>query len=179
MKTMMESMPQEKQYSMEELQEKYETITALYDYAEDLVSTVESDLVKNPEVQLAIVEPLIRDIGEAVDVLSEEFILIAESKKQKVQSRASKKHIEAALRKLYLAVHDYQLQVKAAGKKAVNIADNIVKKIQRQVEEIMVIFFEFIQISLQSLMNKTDLDNLRARDARVALMMHQYALGQQ
>jgi len=60
-----------------------------------------------------------------------------------------------------------------------NIADPIVQKIHRQVEQVVIIFVEFIQISLQSIMNKTELEMLKARDARVALMMHQYALSQQ
>ncbi|MGE0753849.1 MAG: hypothetical protein AB7L92_01670 [Alphaproteobacteria bacterium] len=175
-------MQKAKEYSIQELEQKYDTIAALYDMAEDLVGTVESDLVKDPQAQLKIVEPLINDIVDATDVLSEEFILIAESKKKNIQSRASKQHIEAALRKLYLAIGNYNKRVQVNSKKArtilKNIADAIVKKIQRQVEEVVVIFLEFIQISLQSLMNKADLDELRLRDARVALMMHQQSLGQ-
>lgn len=174
---------QEKERSMEELEQQYNTITTLYDYAEDLVSTVESDLVKDPEAQLGVVEPLIADISDAADVLADEFILIAESKKQKVQSRASKKRVEAALRKLYMGLNDYQQRVHDKAKKAhgaiMNIADPIVKKIKEQVEKVVVIFMEFIEISLQSLMNHADLEELRQRNTKIAMMMHQHAMGQQ
>ena len=172
-----------KDTTMEEFEAKYLEITKLYDIAEELVNTVESELVSDPEMQLEMVEPLINDIGDATDVLTQEFILIAESKKHKVQSKASKQHIEGALRKIFGAINDYNARVLNISKKAhgsiMNIADPIVKKIQRQVEQVVVIFLEFIQISLQSIMNKTELDLLKARDSRVALMMHQYALAQQ
>lgn len=182
MNTMVKSMQKTKEYSIQELEQKHEIIAELYNLSEELVATVESDLVKDPEAQLRIVEPLINDIVDATDVLSEEFILIAESKRKNIQSRASKNHIEGALRKLYLAVQTYHKRTHSGFKRMrgilKNIADAIVKKIQRQIEEVVVIFLEFIQLSLQSLMSKAELNDLRLRDARVALMMHQHALGQ-
>lgn len=172
-----------KTYSMEEFEGMYHDITKLYDYAEELVATVESELVQNPSEQLDIVEPLIADIGDATDALSEQFLLIAEGNKNKTSSKASKAVIEGSMRKIFAALNDYQARVKDVSKKAhgaiMNIADPIVAKIQRQVEQVVVIFLEFIQISLQSIMGKAELDSLKARDARVALMMHQHAMGQQ
>jgi hypothetical protein len=172
-----------KDYTVEELEQKYQTITSLFDSAEELVATVESPLVKDPEAQLNAVEPLINEVSDAADVLAEEFVLVAESKKQKIQSRANKKRVEAAIRKLYVAIHEYESRVCNSVKKAhgaiMNIADPIVTKLKRQVEEVVVIFLEFMQLSLHSLMNKADLDALKVRDARVALMMHQHALSQQ
>jgi len=82
-----------KDHTMEEFETKYHEITKLYDYAEELVNTVESELVSNPEMQLEIVEPLINEISDAADVLTQEFILIAESKKNKTAVKASKPQI--------------------------------------------------------------------------------------
>lgn len=170
-------------FSIADLESRYNDITVLYDFAEELVGTVESELIKDPEKQLAIIEPLIADIGEATDVLSEEFIHIAESRKRKIQSRANKAQVEASLRKLYAAIAEYNTHVKDVAKKAhgaiMNIADPIVQKIQRQLEKVVVIFLEFMQISLQNVMGHAELASLKARDARVALMMHQHALAQQ
>lgn len=171
-------------HSIEDLENKYHEITALYDYAEELVATVESEFVKDPAQQLDMVEPLIHEIGDATDILAEEFVLIAESASGKgKKGKASKSRIEAALRKIYSAVHDYQDRVKATGKKAAgaikNIADPVVQKIQRQVEKVVVIFLEFMQISLMNLMGKAELEALKVRDARVALLMHQHAMAQQ
>ncbi|MBY0406474.1 MAG: hypothetical protein K2Q01_02190, partial [Rickettsiales bacterium] len=156
-----------KTYSDEDFEAKYLEITTLFDMAEELVNTVESRLVQNPDTQLEIVEPLINEIGDAADVLTQEFIYIAESKKNKTTMKASKTNIEGALRKLFAAVHDYQARVKNISKKAhgsiMNIADPIVQKIQRQVEVVVVVFLEFMQISLQSIMGKAELEALKVR----------------
>ncbi len=171
-----------KHYTIEDLEANYNDIHALYDLAEELVNTIESDFVSDPEMQLEIVEPLINEIGDAVDLLTHEFILIAESKKNKTSSKASKAQVESGLRKIFNAINDYQNRVRDVSKKAhgaiMNIADPIVHKIQRHVEHVVVIFLEFMSISLQSIMNKAELEQLKSRDSRVALMMHQYALSQ-
>jgi len=176
--------PHKNDISMEEFEARYQEITKLYDYAEELVNTVESQFVQNPAAQLEIVESLINDLSDATDVLSEEFLLIAESKKYNTQNKASKKHIEGSLRKIFAALNDYNARVRDIGKKAhgaiMNIADVIVKKIQRQVEQIVIIFLEFIHISLMNIMGKMELEALKVRDPRiVALMMHQQAMQQQ
>lgn len=172
-----------KTYSAEDFEAKYLEITNLYDIAEELVNTVESKLVSDPDSQLEIVEPLINDIGDAADVLTQEFIYIAESKKNKGPMKASKTNIEGALRKMFAAINDYHERVKNISKKAhgaiMNIADPVVQKIQRQVEMVIVVFLEFLQISLQSIMGKVELEALKVRDSRIALMMHEHALGQQ
>ncbi len=170
---------EKKHSSTEELEQRYNEIAALYDLAGELVDTAESKLTADPDLQLQLVEPLIHEIGEATDVLTEEFILIAESTKPKAKNRASKSHIEAALRRIYTAIHEYRTQVRAAGKNAANIADAIVTKIQRQIERVMVIFLDFVQISLANLMGKAELEALKVRDARIALMMHHAAMQQQ
>ncbi len=172
-----------KDYSMDEYETKYLEITQLFDYAEELVATVESKFVSNPERQVDIVEPLINEIGEAADILCEEFLLIAESKRKKTSSRANKSHIEASLRRLFAALTDYEGRVRDVTKKAqgsiMNIADPVVSKIQRQVEEIVIMFLEMLHISVHSIMSKSEYDALKARDARLALLMHQYAQTQQ
>lgn len=173
---------EKKHYNIEELEARYQEITTLYDHAEELLATVESDFVKNPEAQLETVEPLIGEIGDATDILAEEFMLVAESKKHKISSKASKSRIEGALRKIYVAIGEYQKRVKAGGRKAQgviqNIADPIVTKIQRQVEKVIAVFLEFVQISLHNIMNKAEVEALRVRDTRIAMMMHQQAMTQ-
>lgn len=177
------SKPARQEYSVEELELRYNEVTKLYDVAEEILATVESRLVTNPDEQLDIVEPLVNEIGDAVDVLAEEFMHIAESKKNKTTNKASKVQIEGALRRIFVAISDYQARVTNVTKKAhgsiMNIADPLVTKLRRQVEQVVVVFLEFMQISLQSIMNKNDLDALKQRDSRIALMMHQMAMAQQ
>lgn len=169
--------------SMEELEHNYNEITVLYDYAEELLETVESDFVADPTQQLELLEPLVNDIGDAVDMLTEEYINLAEARKHGIPGSARRNRVEGAIRKMYIAINQYREQAGAGTKKArqalANIADPIVNKIQRQVEKVVVVFLEFIQLSLDRIMNKVEYDLLKTREARVALMMHQWAQQQQ
>ena len=65
-----------------------------------------------------------------------------------------------------------------SGGKIANIADKIVEKIEQQVDKVVVVFLELINISLQNIMGKAEIDALRVRNARVSLMMHQISLSQ-
>lgn len=173
---------QTKEYSISDYKAGYNNITALCDCAEELLATVENSSINDPQTQLDMIEPLINEIADASDVLAEEFLLVAESKKTRGANKFSKKRIEAALRRIFVTVSEYQENVKLFAKKtnnsAVNITAPIIKKIQQQLDQVVAIFFEFVQISLQSIMNKTELDAFKARDSRIALMMHQYSLSQ-
>ncbi|MFW0777175.1 MAG: hypothetical protein ACN2B6_05605 [Rickettsiales bacterium] len=166
------------EYSNEALEAKYNEITELYDFAEELVSTVESQFVQDPEEQMAIVEPLINEVSDAADLLGEEFITIAESTKGKAQV-ANKTRIEGALRKVYMAIATYQKRVGKGAKSARdginNIADPIVNKIQRQMEKVIGVFLEFVSLSLNNIMNKAEAEALRVRDTHIAMLLHQQA----
>lgn len=175
----MSFVPTKDDVPVEELETRYNEITAFYDMAGELVETVESKFVASADVQWGIVEPLINELGDAADVLTQEFIFVAEGIKHRAPSKASRARIESALRRIYASINDYRERVKNVTKQAYNaienIADPIVQKIQRQVEKVVVVFLEFIQLSLASIMSQGELSQLRAREARVALMMHQMA----
>ncbi len=174
--------PQKNDYSLDEMEVKYNAVSALYDLADELLSTVESPFVKDAEAQMNLVEPIINEISNATDVLTEEFIHVAESRRG-MAGKANKTRIENAMRKVFNALNDYQARVQAGSKKTVgglkNIADPVIAKIQRHVEEIVVIFLEFVNLTLASIMQKQQLEAVRVRDPRIELMMHQYAMSQQ
>lgn len=173
---------QQKEYTITDYKAGYDNITSLCDYAEELLSTVENSTIVDPQKQLELVEPLINEIADSSDILSEEFLLIAESKKSRGSNKFSKKRIEAALRRIFVTMNEYQQNLKLMSSNASSIAASvtapIIKKIQEQLDTVVAIFFEFIQISLQSIMNKAELDALKARDSRIALMLHQFSLAQ-
>lgn len=173
---------QKNDYSLDDMEVKYNTISELYDLADELLATVDSPFVQDKEAQMNLVEPLIAEIGDAADVLAEEFIHIADAHRTPGKA-ANKQRAENTFRKLFAALNDYQDRVKAGSKKAAgvlkNIADPIVKKIERHVEEIVVVFLEFVHLSLASIMHKQQLEAVKARDPRIAMMMHQYAMSQQ
>lgn len=164
--------------NLADLELKYHDITALYDLAEELVETAESEFISNSEEQLAIVEPLIEQVGESADILSEEFLIVAGTKAK--PSVASKKRIEQAMRKVYAAIEGYKKRVDASKKKASdslkNIADPIVEKIKRQIEVCVTVFIEFVDISLERIMQKAQIEELKKRQERIAIMLHQINL---
>lgn len=158
------------------LEQHYYEITELYDLAAELIETVDSEFVAKSEQQFAIVEPLVEEIGEATDVLAEEFLLIAEAGTRKKRNLRKSK-VEAAMRKIYAAMDEYHQRVTATLTESVtgfrNIADPIVKKIKRQMESIIAAFIEFIDLSFDRIMHKNELDELKQRQEKIANMLHQ------
>lgn len=145
-------------------EEKYYDITELYALNDELLATVEH--AANPEEQLALVAPLVETIGEATDLLTEEYITLCEGANK--NNNASKGKLEGGLRKIYKAIHDFQ-------KRAVdsrNAAVMIVKKIKRQLEQVIANFVEFVTLSLDRIMQKQDIEQLNAHHASIALMLH-------
>jgi hypothetical protein len=162
-----------------DLELKYHDITDLYDLAEQLVGTVESEFVHNPEAQLALVEPLVEAVGASADVLTEEFLVVAGRSKQTNASR--KRKVESAFRRLYAAIDEYRARVtsgaKTASKGLRNIADPIVERIKRQVEVVVSHFVDFIDISLDRIMQKAHLEELKQRQLKIASMLYHAGYG--
>lgn len=144
------------------LEKQYRQITGLYDLAEELAATVESDFVQDKDAQVALVEPLINQVAETADVLSEEYVSLFEVPTRK---KSAKGRVETALRKLFAALEDYRASVGAKGKKALaalaNIADPVVEKIRKQVEKITLLFMQLIELSLDRIMHKSEAEEFR------------------
>jgi hypothetical protein len=151
-------------------EQKYHDIEELYALNEELMQSVE--LAANPEVQLELLAPLIETIGESADVLSEEYIGLCEG--AQVNRTAAKSKIEGSLRKVYIAIAEFNQRTRNAR----NAAQMIVKKIKRQLEQVIANFVEFVTLSLDRIMQKNDIDELNAHHASIALMLHQAKLGQ-
>lgn len=168
--------PKQKEYRLEELEKHYEQIEYLYDLTEHFIATVEAPDVGDAHTQMALVEPLINEVTDATDVLTEEFIAVAKQARKHSGAKASKSRIESALRRVYTAMNDYrERSERVYGKTSARIrtlTDKIVDAIQEHVEAIIAIFCEFIQLSLQSVMNKVELDMLYQRQQKLALQMH-------
>lgn len=171
------ALPQNKHYTMEDLEKNYQQVSSLYDMASELVELVEHPQQQQPDAQLSLVAPLIDELTDATDVLAEEFILVAKGARFKVTHTASKTRVESALRRIYIAISDYKTRsTQAAGRVGSQLkqaTDLIVDRIHRQVEKVIGIFVEFIQLSLASVMNKNELEELKQRETNVAFMLHQ------
>jgi hypothetical protein len=154
------------------LELNYHQIASLYDMAEDLLGTAEDVRVKNHEEQLDLIEPLVAQIGETADILCEEFIEVAGNKQR---SPARKNRIESAMRRLYMAIDDYSEKANHMARGAVegirNIADVIVEKIKHHIEFVITIFVDFIALSLEQIMSKARLMELKRRQEKIAEML--------
>jgi hypothetical protein len=152
----------------------YRMITSLYEMAEDLASTVESEFVKDPEEQIALLEPLITQIADSADILTEEFINVLEKPSRK---KSAKTRVESALRKIFMALEEYRNNVGLRSKKTLtalaNIADPIVDKIRKQVEKITLIFMQLVEISLERIMHKYEIEEFKRSNNKVASMLLQ------
>jgi hypothetical protein len=150
-------------------EQKYYDITELYALNEELLLTVEQSA--NPEAQLELVAPLIETIGESTDLLSEEYISLCEG--SSANRTKSKSKIEGSLRKVYVAIGSFNKKARDTK----NAAHFIVKKIKRQLEQVIANFIEFVALSLGRIMQKHDVDELNAHHASIALMLYQHGQG--
>ena len=151
-------------------EQKYYDITELYALNEDLLATVETAV--DPAAQLDLIAPLIETIGESADMLTEQYISLCEG--SQANRTTAKTKIEGSLRKVYMAIHDFQSR---AARDAKNAAHFIVIKIKRQLEQVIANFVEFMALSLGLIMQKHDVDELNQRHASIAAMLHQVGQG--
>lgn len=88
--------------TLEQHEEIYNTIISFYDVAEELINTVQDQRVKNPEMQLEFVEPLVLQIEEGTDVLAEEYRNFVKTHKK--PGIFGRKRIEKAMAQIYSAL---------------------------------------------------------------------------
>jgi len=158
---------------LETWEQHYQDVLELYILADQLVTTATHPQVDDPETQIEVVGLLAETIGSTADILSEEFIALCEGKASR--KRASKKRVEDALRHAYGALGEYAAVARSLSAQARTITDGIVKKIKRQLELVITAFVDFITLSLDRIMPKHDVEELKQRQAKIALMLHQAA----
>jgi hypothetical protein len=146
----------------EDLEKQYREISSLYDMAEELAATVESEFTKDPQEQLNLVEPLIGQVADCADILTEEFVNVID---KPILAKSAKTRVESALRKMFAALEEYRNRLGIRSKKLLealaNIADPIVDKIRKQVEKIIIIFMQFMEISLDRIMHKFQIEEFK------------------
>ncbi len=150
---------------MNQWEQKYYDITELYRLSDELLATVEG--AANPEMQLGLVESLIETIGASADVLTDEYIALCEGATP-TRKKSAKTKVEGALRKVYIAVADFNTRARDMR----NAAHVIVKKLKRQLEQVIENFVEMVALALDRIMQKHDVEELKARHANIALMLY-------
>lgn len=150
-------------------EQRYHDITELFLLSDELLATV--PVSADPEAQLALLEPLIEAIGDSADQLTDEYIALCEGDAKR--KAAAKSRVESALRKVYVAMTEFT----ARARDARNAAHAVVKKLKRQLEHIVSHFMDFMVLSLDRIMQKNDVEELKQRHANIALMLHQLGQG--
>ena len=96
--------------NMDKHSKTYDSIVSFYDLAEKLVDSVEHPDVKDPVSQLDFVEPIVKQLEESTDVLSEEYRnFVATGKKPGFLAR---KKIEKAIRAINIALLECKKSLK-------------------------------------------------------------------
>lgn len=80
----------------------YNAIVGFYDLAEQLIDSVEHPDVKDPVSQLDFVEPIVQQLEEATDILSEEYRNFVTTGKK--PGFLAKKKLEKAIQSIYAAL---------------------------------------------------------------------------
>lgn len=149
---------------MNQWEQRYYDITELFLLNDELLATVTAS--ENPEAQLQLVEPLIEAIAESAETLTDEYIALCEGDPKRKNS--AKSRVEGALRKIYVAVHDIGKRVQDTR----NAAHGVMVKIKRQLEHVVSHFMDFLSLSLDRIMQKNDVEELKQRHANIALMLY-------
>ncbi len=141
-------------------EQKYHDIVELYRLNEELLATVEH--AENPEEQLALVEPAMEAVGDTADILTEEYVAFCDA--GPMDGKRSGKRVEMALRRAYSALSDMRKKARDTRNAALLVA----KKIKLQLEQVIAHFVEFTTLSLDRIMGKNDVEDLRTRHANLA-----------
>jgi uncharacterized protein Yka (UPF0111/DUF47 family) len=85
--------------SKDQHEKAYHDIIKFYDFAEELIDTVEDPSVQDPIAQLEFIEPLVEKIESATDILAEEYRNFIKSGKS--PGFMTKKRVEKSLKRIY------------------------------------------------------------------------------
>ena len=159
-------------------EDNFKKIVGLYDVAEELLLTVESQREVNPEAYLEFIEPIVETIEESADVLSTEYAYLAQGSQGK--KKINRKIVESALRKIYQSVDDYKERLTKIPEQPSRIVERIVapvlNRLKAVAEEVVSFFMEVVEISLDKIMHRSEVEEMRKRNQRIAALMHQMAL---
>lgn len=161
-----------------ELEESYEQIVSLYDVADALIADIKNIPEGSQEAYFKVVNPLVEQLEAGADILTEEFIHLAENDSG-VPCERSKKVVESTLRKTFAAI-DVFFKTAAANKqkemhKIFAGVMPLVQKAKRQLEQVIVAFMQLVDLSFTKIMPKSELEKLKEKEPKVAEMLNKAA----
>jgi|GEM_PF-984876 len=151
-----------KETSLEEKKEQYDTITVLYDVVDELTDGLEGLPLNVQGAVLDSAEPFLGELTNSTEVLADEYITIS---KEPASKKSSKGKIEKALRKIFMALEAFQQQMMELGNGVLSLLsttiDPVLVKLKKQTEKILLIFMQMLEISLDRIIRKHEVDEFR------------------
>ena len=134
-------------------EEEYHKITDMYDILEQIIETVQEAPAQSLESLIALMEPLLSEVGESVDVLSEEFLHILT---HEYIRRTRRKRIHATLRRIYTAIEQYKQraaeETRSITRSILSSINTLVQRLKRQTEVVVALFMHCLDLSLSAIM---------------------------
>lgn len=153
-----------------QLKQDYNRLTSLYEEADALLATLASAPQAQQGEYFRAAAPLAVELEAAGDVLTAGFIQCAEGK-----IKQQKKGIESALRKAFSALDSYRRDITTASVEVAELLSSHVERVQEALGKAVAAFAEFVDLAVDRIMQKSDLDALRKREPKIALMLQQLA----
>lgn len=164
-------------------QSQYNVLTEMYDVAEEMLSPVPLLDDEQLDHYLDITEPFVEEIGETMDNLTDLYIEIAAHHHDAAYKASLATRVETGLRKMFSSVKDFRKklgdQTAAWQAEAAQLAERCILAVKRKTEEVMVIFANLINLSLDRIMSQKEAQKVLERHGELSsLLHHQLQLGQ-
>lgn len=156
----------------------YDDILKLYDYAEQLVATVEQ--VSDPQEQVALIQELVDTLEKYAPDLCEEFVNLADSDGKPTSVKMTR--LETGFRQILIAIRNYRQKTGARSRLRLNlrflrnIADGIVDNLRKHMQHVVAMFLEFLPLGLNRFMQPKEIEEMKKREPQVAQILHTMSL---
>lgn len=159
-------------------QANYRSILALYDVAQELVNTVEHPETVDIDTHLDMIEPIVEGVEESAEVLTTEYAHMTEGAKG--AKKIKRKNVEGALRRFFAVIDEFKRKSGdlhgATFVSVTKIVAPLVEKLREAGEQVVAIFMQVVEIALDQIMHKADVEAVKRRNQVIAAMMHQRAM---
>lgn len=156
----------------------YRTILSLYDVAQELVNTVEHPEAADLDTHLDMIEPVVECVEESAEVLTTEYAHLTEGTKG--AKKIKRKNVESALRKFFAVLDEFKH--KSADLKGpsfisiTKIVAPVIEKLRAAGEQVVAIFMQVVDVALDQILHKSEIEAVKRRNQVIAAMMHQRAV---
>lgn len=153
-----------------QLKRDYAHLTGLYDQADTLLGALPTVAESLQADYFQSISPLAAELESAGDTLTAAFISCAEGK-----GKSQRKTVETTFRKLFAALEVFRQQTKAASSVLGEQLQAHALRVEEALGKAVTVFVQFVELALDRIMQKADLDALRKREPKIAQLLQQLA----